>query len=318
VERDLWDGAKVRWVGAAAEVDGVRLEPGDRAVVVDAGRHHVTSLRLLTRSARPAATREAHGVMIWLVGGAEVTVARANLKVVAPEHPLAPEPDRTHASWWLEQLQPWGRQGVPVNSLVPANLPAVCQILHPWWGRASEPVRWRQLAQQHGFGGVRELDESRGQDPTRADTIPAATQAGLQAGTGELDQLTAVALVDVLAGHTTTPDDVFVAVWVGWGDMARQWFPGAAHVETQGRGHFLLRGPLSGVLTSVRESPIHQPAAGLWWPADRAWFVATEIDFEWTFVAGSDQLAQRLLTDDRLEVARVSFDAPANCAADPD
>jgi hypothetical protein len=40
----------------------------------------------------------------------------------------------------------------------------------------------------------------------------------------------------------------------------------------------------------------------LWWPDDRAWFVATEIDHAWTYVAGSQQLLARLMADRRLEI----------------
>ncbi|HEV2811036.1 MAG TPA: hypothetical protein VGV93_11660 [Acidimicrobiales bacterium] len=127
----------------------------------------------------------------------------------------------------------------------------------------------------------------------------------------------AATLVDVLSEGTTTPDDVFVAVWEGWGDVPTQRFPGAAHLDTQARRHFLLRGPLGGVLTSVAASHHHRSAAGLWWPADRAWFVSTEIDFEWTFVAGSDELVDRLIDEERLEAARTTFDAAANRAAQP-
>ena len=35
---DLWDGADVRWVPEATTRGGVRLRPGDRAVVVDQGQ----------------------------------------------------------------------------------------------------------------------------------------------------------------------------------------------------------------------------------------------------------------------------------------
>ncbi len=122
-----------------------------------------------------------------------------------------------------------------------------------------------------------------------------------------MDQTTASTLVDVLTEETTTPYDVFVAVWEGWGDVPPQRFPGAARLDTQARGHFLVRGPLRGVLWSVAASNRHRPAAGLWWPADRAWFVSTEIDYEWTFVAGTGELVDRLVNDDRVEVARTAF-----------
>jgi hypothetical protein len=92
-----------------------------------------------------------------------------------------------------------------------------------------------------------------------------------------------------------------VAVWEGWGDVPPQRFPGAARLATPGRGHFLLRGPLTGVLVSVAATGFDRPTAGLWWPADRAWFVATELDLDWTFVAGGTQLVERLHQNPRLE-----------------
>lgn len=39
----------------------------------------------------------------------------------------------------------------------------------------------------------------------------------------------------------------------------------------------------------------------LWWPEDRSWIVATEVDYAWTYVGGTSRLIERLLTDQRLE-----------------
>lgn len=312
VTRDLWRGADVRWIGPEKERQGVRLRPGDHGVVVDAGRHQVTSFCATQYVEGARSPRPGRGVKVRLTGGAEVSVSRKHLELVPPDHPLGPEPDGTLADWWLQQLLPWGSEGIAVGALVPSSFPAVCQVLHPWWGQGPQPIGWRQLAAHYGFDGVPALDRTRD-----AFSIPAAHDAGLSASPGELEQTMAATLVDVLTEATTTPYDVFVAVWEGWGDVPPQRFPGAAHLDTQARGHFLLRGPLRGVLTSVAAAPHHRSAAGLWWPADRAWFVSTEIDFEWSFVAGSDELVDRLMDDDRLEVARTAFDAAANRAAQP-
>lgn len=312
VERDLWAGADVRWVGPETVRRGLQLRPGDRAVVIRAERHQVSSFAAVYHPAGNRPSRSSRGVTIRLAEGGEVVVPRKHLEILPPNHPLAPEPDGTHAAWWLDQLEPWGQRGPTVRSLVPSNLPAVCQVLHPWLGPGPVPIRWRELAEQHGFSSIRGLDQTR-----QSATIPFAEQAGLRASAGELDHLTAGALVDVLAGHTATPGEVFVAVWNGWGDVPVQRFPNSAHLETGTRGHFLLRGPLTGVLVSVAASGIDRPAAGLWWPADRAWFVATDIDFEWTFVAGSNDLVHALVADERLEVGRTSPDAPANRVAEP-
>lgn len=310
--RDLWAGADVHWIGPAMVRGGVRLQPGARAVVLDAGRHRVRSFGSLSRLAGTRPPRPGRGVVIRLATGDELMVPREYLELVAPDHPLVAEPDATLASWWLEQLEPWGRHGVPVSSLVPASFPSVCQVFHPWRGPAGEPIRWQEVAEHPVMAELRDRFQ------THDGLVHAlADELGLEASIGELDQDTAEALVEVLGRATSTPDDVFVAVWEGWGDVPAQRFPGAAHLDTQSRGHFLLRGPLPGVLRSIAVSPFDRPVAGLWWPADRAWFVATEIDFAWTFVACETPLIDQLLANNWLEVARTAFSAEANRGAEP-
>jgi hypothetical protein len=44
----------------------------------------------------------------------------------------------------------------------------------------------------------------------------------------------------------------------------------------------------------------HQ-VANLWWPQDRAWCVATEIDLAWTYVGGPAGLIGQLLAETRIE-----------------
>ena len=50
---------------------------------------------------------------------------------------------------------------------------------------------------------------------------------------------------------------------------------------------------------NVEQSP------NLWWPDDRAWCVATEIDFSSTYLGGSDAVIEKLLHDERVEAIRV-------------
>ena len=51
--------------------------------------------------------------------------------------------------------------------------------------------------------------------------------------------------------------------------------------------------------------PGHLQTPNMWWPEDRAWFVATEIDFDSTLVACTRSCALGLLACD-LEVMEVS------------
>jgi hypothetical protein len=62
--------------------------------------------------------------------------------------------------------------------------------------------------------------------------------------------------------------------------------------------------------------PFFDQSPNLWWPDDRAWFVATEIDFDSTFVGGDDPLIAVLVTDRRLEALPIALSARADAAAD--
>lgn len=273
----LWSGADVRWVGPERDRDGVCVERGDRAVVVDAGRHHVSSFGPLTaRSGKHL--RSGRGVVIRLPDGEELRVPAKYLELVPREHPLRPEPDGRRADWWLDVLDDWDRP-LPISSFVPRSFPAVCRILHPWIDRNDGRVTWQEAVSRSDASDRRALaqrlaaSQFGSADPIRIAQVNEPRE-------GELDHHTAATLVDLLTQATATPNDVLFAVWVGWGDIPAQRFPGAARVDTPNQGHFLLRGPLHGALTSISASPVGaRPVSGIWWPADREWFLHTEIDF---------------------------------------
>lgn len=305
--QELWNGADVRWTGRARTRRGVRLQPGDRAVVVDAGRHHVGSFASFSRGP----SRTSRGVLLRLVDTTEVRVSPRHLEVVAPDHPLRPEGSRDAADWWLSDLGEWGST-LPVAAFVPRRLPAVGRVLHPWEDRAGDAVRWEDVVRAADVTGRAELARRLAGSPLGLEDPPDTPHLG-EPREGELDEHTARVLVDVLAGATTTPDDVFFAVWHGWGDTPPARFPGAAHIDTPRRGHFLLRGPLEGALTSVSAlRSATRPVSGVWWPADRAWLLHTEVDFHWTFVGGSHRLVDDLVAHEELEVLPATHDEPAN------
>ena len=69
-----------------------------------------------------------------------------------------------------------------------------------------------------------------------------------------------------------------------------------------------MRGPIDLAAVNLAEEPSEQ-SASLWWPADRAWFVATDIDLVTTFVGGSRGLrAATSCAIPRVEAARVPVD----------
>jgi hypothetical protein len=76
----------------------------------------------------------------------------------------------------------------------------------------------------------------------------------------------------------------------------------------------LFEGPLDSVVDlGWRDAPLASAALqrespNLIWPADRSWFVASEIDLDSTFVGGSTELIEELLDDLRFEAWRASPD----------
>jgi hypothetical protein len=202
---------------------------------------------------------------------------------------------------------------------------------------------------------------------------------------GQLDPELVAAASEVLAAHTTTPDDGFVAVWDGWGGLtgglgygpsrvlfalagsddqpsdaaaaqhedflARSaqdqlnnafrkptWQPGVLsddiskgpRLELPARAHVLFRGGVreladpawpdrapwrdgaqadAGFFPAV-ESP------SLVWPADRAWVLVSEVDFDSTIVGGSNAAIRALCADPRLEALPIPADADLTWDAD--
>jgi hypothetical protein len=111
-------------------------------------------------------------------------------------------------------------------------------------------------------------------------------------------------LVDLLRPQTRTPDLCWFCVWDGFGDLdlsgvsERVWHPG--------RGYALYSGPIEQALTPLGlapdgVSPVDTHSPNLWWPDDRAWIVATEIDYAWTYVGGTGALIESILGTDGLE-----------------
>jgi hypothetical protein len=62
------------------------------------------------------------------------------------------------------------------------------------------------------------------------------------------------------------------------------------------RSYYLLAGPLDAapLITAPGAKPRPQ-APDLWWPKDRAWFVATDTDLDRTVVGGSERFTEELL-----------------------
>jgi hypothetical protein len=58
------------------------------------------------------------------------------------------------------------------------------------------------------------------------------------------------------------------------------------------------------------------PTPNILWPADRSWFLATEIDFDSTIIGGSRELIDGILSNSRLEAAEVTEETDLSWTGD--
>jgi diamine N-acetyltransferase len=167
------------------------------------------------------------------------------------------------ADWLRASLRPWSARGIEhVATLVPDTYPAYGRILH------------------------RAPPEPSG-EPERGSLLP--------------DECAAVA--DVLARRTTTPDGCWFCMWEGYGTawiVLNHLSETAPRVALEHRNCVLFHGPISAA-TAFRAGPFFQSPI-VWWPDDRAWCVASELDIHSTYVAAQPAALRALIDHPALEV----------------
>ena len=94
------------------------------------------------------------------------------------------------------------------------------------------------------------------------------------------------------------------AVWDGWADLR---FRDAPRFSIPGRTLLLFHGATGDALTSLSNRASYR-SPNLWWPEDKAWCVATEIDFSWTYIGASVDCIAELLADPQFEALPTTAD----------
>ena len=237
---------------------------------------------------------------------------------------LAPEgfeflEDVSEARWVEESLaqRKWGR----LDSMMPEGFPSYARIFHPAHleGDMKQPVRWSTVASWTGqtvhpqmqFERIAGLSEEPGdiyKDPPW----------GALPQHGSIPERECRALVDVLGGFTSTPEQCFFGLWEGWGNIDERLYKADSRVRAPHRDHLLFRGPLDAVMSFVEErmDPFWGKSPSIWWPQDRAWCVTTDVDLFDTFVGGSRECIEAVLGNLDLEALPTTHDAGISMAAD--
>jgi hypothetical protein len=238
---------------------------------------------------------------------------------------LHPSADVAAADWLGPRLR---RFGSAVAAVVPDGFPAYVRILHPARAANDRPVRWAEVAawsrrRMHRLAQFHAISR-----PSPAAGIGPPPRDGQLPPDGNLPADLLRALCSILAEHTSTPHACWFCLWDGYG-----WLHGSPsvvsfgpsgsvpvppafpdevlhgpRVRLPGREYLLFAGPLAAARELGWTDPygLFLPQSpNLFWPHDRAWCVACEIDLFCTLVAGSQALAAALLGDPRLEAWRV-------------
>jgi hypothetical protein len=196
-----------------------------------------------------------------------------------------------------------------VGSLLPVTFDAYARLFHPAArrldGNAWAEVSWSQVATANGRVAHASMEWVAITGEWRY--LDGDTQPGIwdQAPfTGSLPVHQAGLLARVLQRFTQTPSACWFAVWDGSGAPA---YPRPAQtVGMPNRPMALFAGPLSAITTSFGAPPFDR--AHLWWPDDRSWCVATDVDLMSTYVAGSAECVAAVLAHEQLESFSVTVD----------
>jgi hypothetical protein len=226
------------------------------------------------------------------------------------ERPLVNDED---AGWIGHARRPF--DAYAVGSLVPVVFEQYARVLHPAWAGPDAPVQWNAVAAWSGrtlhalaqWDFVsRPLGEIRAPRPFVQPPRP----GGLPPH--ELERL-----CSVLAACTSTADRCFLGIWEGYGGLPLSEWASGSELRLDQRTFLVTEGPISTATRVDRRDPgalLPEPPT-LMWPADRAWFVASDVDLDSTYVGGSEDLIAAVLAEPGLEAwpanstDRVSIDS---------
>jgi len=204
------------------------------------------------------------------------------------------------AIWIGDRLSPF--DSCVVTSVVPGGFEAYARVLHSLNPPApgQQLGRWADVASWSGIELVPGIDFP---DIALPEHEPSGVEPwpGHVPEVGTLHPADADALAALLARHTSTPDHCWFCTWEGWGSV---FFEDGPRIQLPHRNYALFVGALAALPSLMGAQDDHSP--NLWWPDDRAWCVATEIDLAWTYVGGPAALVSDVLANPYLEAQPAS------------
>lgn len=217
---------------------------------------------------------------------------------------LKPPEDAGCAEWIEPRLTgAWGS----VTNAVPDCFEAYGRVLHPASSSAGKLVPWSEVAAAVGgevHAGAQWHSLVRAAGPDDPSGAAWEGEAPMQ---GDLCVESLKPLCELLAQHTRFSKECFFGFWTGWGLGSEIEGPRVELPPAAGREYLLRKGSLWAAVDAAegKEPGLPATSPNLLWPLDRAWFLATEIDFDSTLVGGSHALIESIVESDELEAWRI-------------
>jgi hypothetical protein len=249
--------------------------------------------------------------------------------------------DVHQADWIAERLTSWGKDSLTVGSVIPGGFEAYARVLHP----AEAPdngdrlVRWADVA---AWSGMPLRNDAQFHSIALPPTDPGGPPpfGGQGPRKGSLYPPDAEVVASIARAWTSVPEDCWFCVWDGFGwnsvgehavltatdepsevvreprrDPVPEPVRNGPRVRLPHRDYLLYKGPAGAVVATAGLAGGGQ-CANLWWPADRAWCVASEIDLQSTYVGGPRGLIDAIVADTKIEALPASTDDPVSRVED--
>ncbi len=238
--------------------------------------------------------------------------------------------DGAIAGAWIEpRLDGWGGK---VKEQIPQIYDAYVRIFHPASDEKGTPVTWAEVATALGSTAHREMQWHAIVGSHDSSGFEGSRWAGGNPNISELDEEPLAALCAILGRHMGSPERCYFGVSTIHAGVEEE-FPDEPLLRMPHRDFVILAGPLSAVdqiaisnthstvisfsavvPTEDGPPPDPDPSTYVWevspnliWPENRAWFVATEYDFDSTLVGGSRALIDMILDSPDLEAWEVDL-----------
>lgn len=240
---------------------------------------------------------------------------------------LRPQDQVDSAAWVSQSLASTHDR---VSGLVPSGFDGYARILHRATGPDGSPTRWGRVAraenrQVHALAQFAQVARRAAYDSSSNLGWP-----GENPTRGSLDEDQLHALLEVLIQCSNPDAECILLLWEGWGNLPTRWKQPPNRATQSSREYFIFRARLDQVedvsvhfalpqpvleqstdlmrLATAPQRSLHNvQSPNQWWPIDKSWFVATEVDQDSTVVGGPSFLIRQIAAHPILESYPILF-----------